>query len=153
MGAASDHDRTTPLGLFNTARSWWRSGVSLAALDLSKTVTHPAAPVTFLLCHALELYLKAYVRGVGHDLASLKKMGHRVSDQAAAAHDSGLEITEADMEILSHVSETETAIEARYIVTGFKEQPTTEALATVAEHLDISVGQELRWRGGARASV
>jgi hypothetical protein len=39
----SDDDRTTPLGLFNYARSYWQSGVLLH--DASAKVTHPDAPV------------------------------------------------------------------------------------------------------------
>src|SRR5262245_47518692 len=61
----SDDDRTTPLGLFNFARSYWQSGVLLH--DANAKVTHPDAPVTLLLAHAIELYLKAFLRlcGVG----------------------------------------------------------------------------------------
>jgi hypothetical protein len=61
----SDDDRTTPLGLFNYARSYCQSGVLLR--DARAKVTHPDAPVTLLLAHAIELYLKAFLRlrGVG----------------------------------------------------------------------------------------
>ena len=61
----SDDDRTTPLGLFNYARSYWQSGVLLH--HARAKVTHPAAPVTLLLAHAIELYLKVFLRlrGVG----------------------------------------------------------------------------------------
>ena len=56
----SDDDRSTPLGLFNYARSYWQSGVLLHHAR-AKT-THPDAPVTLLLAHAIELYLKAFLR-------------------------------------------------------------------------------------------
>ena len=61
----SDDDRTTPLGLFNYARSYWQSAVLLH--HARAKVTHPDAPVTLLLAHAIELYLKAFLRlrGVG----------------------------------------------------------------------------------------
>jgi len=76
----SDDDRTTPLGLFNYARSYWQSAVLLH--HARAKVTHPDAPVTLLLAHAIELYLKAFLRlrGVGieqvrttfgHDFESL----------------------------------------------------------------------------------
>ena len=48
-----DDERTNALGLFNTARSYWRSAEHLSAAGLE--VTHPRAPVTFLFCHAIEL--------------------------------------------------------------------------------------------------
>ena len=88
----SDDDRTTPLGRFNYARSYWQSAVLLH--HARAKVTHPDAPVTLLLAHAIELYLKAFLRlrGVGieevrttfgHDLKSLlMKHLHAVSRSA-----------------------------------------------------------------------
>ena len=49
----NDDDRSTPLGLFNYARSYWQSGVLLH--HARAKVTHPDAPVTLLLAHAIEL--------------------------------------------------------------------------------------------------
>src|SRR5262245_25883847 len=114
----NDNDeRTTAVGLFNTARSYWRSGVHLSSADLR--VTHPHAPVTFLFCHAIELYLKAHLRGAGQSVAALKKIGHRVADLANAASRAGLALGPEESEILSHIDQEDVAIEARYIVTGF----------------------------------
>jgi hypothetical protein len=71
----SDDDRTTPLGLFNYARSYWQSGVLLR--DAQATVTHPDAPVTLLLAHAIELYLKAFLRLRGVGIEEVKSsFGH-----------------------------------------------------------------------------
>jgi hypothetical protein len=42
----SEDDRTTPLGLFNYARSYWQSGVLLH--DARAKVTRPDAPVTLV---------------------------------------------------------------------------------------------------------
>ena len=63
-----DDERTNAIGLFNTARSYWRSAEHLNAAGVK--VTHPEAPVTFLFCHAIELYLKSYLRGTRNDLLS-----------------------------------------------------------------------------------
>jgi hypothetical protein len=71
-----DEERTNAVGLFNTARSYWRSAESLTGAALE--ITHPRAPITFLFCHALELYLKAYLRGTGHSVADLKQKRHRM---------------------------------------------------------------------------
>src|SRR4029078_13203402 len=56
----SDDDRTTPLGRFNYARTYWQSAVLLH--HARAKVSHPDAPVTLLLAHAIELYLKAFLR-------------------------------------------------------------------------------------------
>ena len=142
-----DEERTNAVGLFNTARSCWRSAEHLNAASLK--VTHPQAPVTFLFCHAIELYLKAYLRGTGSDLARLRKLGHRVAHLAKAATESGLDLGQEHFEILAHVDDADVAIEARYIVTGFKRVPTNEALSSVAEQLDHAVCAALTKRGFA----
>ncbi len=64
-------DRTSAVGLFNFGRSYWRSAEQLRTAPPAD-VTHPDSPITFLLCHAIELYLKAYLRGAGRDVAELK---------------------------------------------------------------------------------
>jgi hypothetical protein len=64
----SDDERSTPLGLFNYARSSWQSGVLLH--DAKPKVSHPDAPVTLLLTHAIELYLRLFCACV--DLVSVR---------------------------------------------------------------------------------
>jgi hypothetical protein len=142
-----DDERTNPVGLFNTARSYWHSAEHLNAAGLK--VTHPEAPVTFLLCHAIELYLKAYLRGNGSTVAALKKIGHRLADLAKSATETGLRLEPEQSEILSHVDDAGVAIEARYIVTGFKNRPTNEALSSVADQLDQTVCADLAKLGFA----
>jgi hypothetical protein len=143
--AGGDDERTNPVGLFNTARSYWRSAEHLNAARLQ--VTHPGAPVTFLFCHAIELYLKAYLRGIGKNVHQLKQLGHRVADLAQASIKSGLTLSQEHSEILNHIDEADIAIEARYIVTGFKTLPTNEALSSIAEALDHSVCSALAKAG------
>jgi DNA-binding transcriptional ArsR family regulator len=132
-----DDERTTALGLFNTARSYWQSAEHLSAAHLK--VTHPQAPITFLFCHAIELYLKAYLRGTGKDIGQLKQLGHRVANLAKSAIKSGLVIGPEHSETLDHIDDADVAIEARYIVTGFKTVPTNEALSNVAGVLDETI--------------
>jgi hypothetical protein len=139
-GEIDNDERTNAVGLFNTARSYWRSAEHLNAARLE--VTHPQAPVTFLFCHAIELYLKAYLR-MGNSVGQLKQMGHRVANLAKSAMEFGLSIGQEHSEILSHIDDADVAIEARYIVTGFKNVPTNEALSGVAATLDQIVGNEL----------
>jgi hypothetical protein len=130
-------ERTNALGLFNTARSYWCSAEYLNGGDLG--VTHPQAPVTFLFCHAIELYLKAYLRGIGKTVADLKKVGHRVSNLAKLSRTDGLVLAHEQSEILSHIDDADVALESRYIVTGFATRPTNHALSDLAKHLDIAV--------------
>ena len=138
-------ERTNAVGLFNTARSYWHSAEYLDPAQLS--ITHPSAPVTFLLCHAIELYLKAYLRSVGSSVAHLKRLGHHMAVLAKTAIDSGLKLKPEHLEILSHIDDLNVVLEARYIVTGFKSQPTSEALSNVAGKLDQAVCAALTKRG------
>jgi hypothetical protein len=134
--------RTNAVGLFNTARSYWQSAVNLHVLNLK--VSHPDAPVTFLICHAIELYLKAHLQGHGSTAAELKKIGHHVPKLAEAAAARGLALDAETTELLSYIHDADTAIEARYIVTGFKTAPTNESLTDLARQLDQRVGASLR---------
>ncbi len=137
----TDEERTSALGLFNTARSYWRSGKHLHAAQIK--VTHPQAPITFLFCHAIELYLKAFLRANEHSLSELRKWGHNVANLAEAVKKDGLNLGAPSAETLSHVVDADVAMESRYIVTGFKTVPTIEALADVAQELDAAVGRAL----------
>ena len=57
-------------------------------------------------------------------MAHLKRMGHRVVDLATSAVELGLAIGAEQSEILGHIEDADVAMEARYIVTGFKQLPT-----------------------------
>jgi hypothetical protein len=96
-------DRTSAIGLFNTARSYWRSGDYLIAGKLE--VTHPSAPVNFLLCHAMELYLKAFLRSASLTVDDLKRLGHGFNALVGAARKHGLDIDDETAE-LSHIVAT-----------------------------------------------
>jgi hypothetical protein len=133
-----DDERTGALGLFNTAQSYWRSAEYLNAANLK--VTHPRAPVTFLFYHAIELYLKAFLRDKGLTLAELKRLSHRIATLAQVASEKGLSLSPEPLGILSHIAESDMPNEARYIVTGFKDYASNEALSQVSTHLDEVVG-------------
>jgi hypothetical protein len=85
----SDDDRTTPLGLFNYARSYWQSGVLLH--EARAKVSHPDGPVTLLLAHAIELYLKAFLRLRGVGIEEVRTtFGHDFKSLAEEASSRGL---------------------------------------------------------------
>jgi hypothetical protein len=140
-------DRTSAIGLFNTARSYWRSGAYLIAGKLE--VTHPSAPINFLLCHAMELYLKAFLRSAALTIDDLKRLGHGFNALVGAARKNGLIIDAETAEVLSHIATEDVAMEARYIVTGFKEALTVEALSSTAGNLDAVVAAALEKKGHA----
>jgi HEPN domain-containing protein len=141
-----DDDRTTPLGLFNYARSYWQSGVLLH--DARAKVTHPDAPVTLLLAHAIELYLKAFLRlrGVGIDEVK-NSFGHDFKKLVDEASSRGLSLVEADMDIAAILTEKESIRGSRYIETGYYQRPGLAALSRTCRGLDQSVSATLRDAG------
>jgi hypothetical protein len=84
---------------------------------------------------------------VGNNVAELKQIGHRVANLAKAAVKSGLGIGPEQTEILAHIDDDKVAIEARYIVTGFKNLPTNEALSSVTASLDDVICSALAKKG------
>ena len=118
----SDDDRTTPLGLFNYARSYWQSGVLLH--DAQATVTHPDAPVTLLLAHAIELYLKAFLRLRGVGIEEVKSsFGHDFKKLVDEASSRGLSLGNEEIDIAAILTEQESIRRSRYIETGYYRRP------------------------------
>jgi hypothetical protein len=58
-----DDDRVTDLGLFNFAGSYRAAAEALGKTKFN--ATHRDVPVNFLYVHALELYMKAFLRCAG----------------------------------------------------------------------------------------
>ena len=66
----TEEDRTNEVGFFNTAESYWKSATALYEANVK--ASHPLSPVLFLYYHAIELYLKAFLRGNGHSAKELR---------------------------------------------------------------------------------
>jgi hypothetical protein len=142
----NDDDRTSPLGLFNYARSYRGSAEHLNASRLE--VTHAEAPVTFLFYHAIELYLKAFLRLHGKTVEELRKaLGHKVADLAGAAAKHGLSLDDEDAEVIGTMADADVVIRSRYIVTGVLSRPTEEALSRTCKSLDAKVSAALALGG------
>ena len=140
------NDRTTPLGLFNYARSYWQSGVKLHAAKVK--VSHPDAPITLLLAHAIELYLKSFLRLRGVGVEEVKaSFGHdfkRLADKAASL---GLAFMDEDREVAMLLTEKESIRRSRYIETGYFMRPSLAALSRTCLGLDASISASLREGG------
>ena len=64
-----EKNRTSALGLFNFAHSYWASASALETKDVR--ASHADAPICYLYFHSVELYLKSYLLAEGHSLAEL----------------------------------------------------------------------------------
>lgn len=137
----TQEDRTTAVGLFNYARSYWRSSEQLRSAK--PDVTHPDAPILFLFYHAVELYLKAFVRSAGYDLKALKDISHRITRAGEAAQKEGLQLSPDDFELLRLIDSYDNVMRSRYITTGAHSRPEEQALADLCEYLDKTVAEKL----------
>jgi hypothetical protein len=140
----NDDSRSSPLGFFNVAESYWAAAVALEKAELPST--HPSSPISFLYYHAIELYLKAFLRMHGHSAKELrgKKFGHRtccLSERAAVV---GLHFDDEDLQVFSLMACTDAVIRSRYIQTGYFHWPTPAALDRTCKSLRQSVGQSLK---------
>jgi HEPN domain-containing protein len=142
----SDDDRTTPSGLFNYARSYWQSAVHLHHARVK--VTHPDAPITLLLAHAVELYIKAFLRLKGLSAKELKiSFGHDFRKLVEEAQVRGLQFDDEDKEVAAILTEQESIRRSRYIETGFYTRPSLRALSATCRSLDESVAAALTEAG------
>jgi hypothetical protein len=145
MFQKSDEDsRSSPLGFFNLAESYWRAAGALENAKLR--TTHPNSPISFLYYHAIELYLKAFLRLHGHSAKELrsKKFGHRTCCLSERAANLGLRFNNGEAEVFSLMSCTDAVIRSRYIETGYFRWPAPERLDRTCKSLRQSVGEELK---------
>jgi hypothetical protein len=110
----NEDERTTPLGLFNYAHSYWVCAATLERARLD--ITHKDAPVDYLYYHAIELYLKSYLRLSGHSLRQLRDLGHGIVKLYDAAVTNGLDDAEQNRNTIGWIPSN--YLRSRYIQTG-----------------------------------
>jgi hypothetical protein len=133
-GSLTDDDRTNPMGLFHFARSYWQSAEHL--LQHPIPVTHSTAPITFLFYHAIELYLKSYLRSDGVTVKELRQYSHGVNKLGNSAEKRGLSLVDDDREVIQLMDEYDNVVRSRYITTGAFSRPEEQALSAVCNRLD-----------------
>jgi HEPN domain-containing protein len=147
LAELSEDERTTPIGLFNYATSYWKAAKQLHKLKVKST--HPNAPISFLYFHAIELYLKSFLRLHGIATAQLRsrEYGHSYKILSEKALEFGISYDDEDIEVLSDLDTTDAVIRARYLRTGILEGPAPEALDRTCKSLGNSVADTLRKAG------
>lgn len=111
-----DEDRTNAIGLFNFAHTYWVSAASLQ--DSPRKVTHPDAPVYYLYYHAIELYLKSFLRLKGFTVKQVRQAGHDAVHLCHEAQAAGLSLDEYATAVISTIPRN--YLPARYIQTGYR---------------------------------
>lgn len=140
-------DRTTAIGLYHYGRSYHDSA---RALDLAKVrTTHPHAPVSYLYFHAIELFLKAYLRAYGHSVRALEKeFRHDIKRIRERASVLNFQFMDEDLIVLGYMERTDVVMKSRYIRTGCFESPTVESLERTASSLRETTCITVREKSG-----
>ena len=93
-----DPTQTTPTGLYNYAVSYRAAADLIAAQGLE--AFHPEAPTQFLYFHAIELYLKSFLRRHGFSVQQLFDISHNFGKMRSSAMAHGLVFGEVETEVL-----------------------------------------------------
>jgi hypothetical protein len=111
--------------------------------------THSDSPVRFLYYHAIELYLKSFLRMHGHSTRELggKKFGHHTDCLSERAAELGLFFMDEDLEVFALMGKTDAVIRSRYLQTGFFTWPARKALDRTCRSLRESIGVEMKKAG------
>lgn len=144
-----EDDRTTAFGLFNFAHTYWASAAALRKIKVK--ATHPEDPQQYLYCHAVELFLKAYLRAKGASATELReKYRHKLVPMGHVAAKEGLLVDDEVREVLELIDGLGTTL--RYIRQGAFRMPTFEALERTcksfhqcAAELLMSQGHKIRY--------
>jgi hypothetical protein len=138
-----DPTQTTPIGLYNYAVSYRAAANLIAAQGLK--AFHPEAPTQSLYFHAIELYLKSFLRLHGFSLQQLIDINHNFGKMRSGATGHGLTLGDAETKVLNLLSKAIWS-RARYIVTTAakrKALPSSAFLSRACEALEKSVGKAL----------
>jgi len=109
-----EEDRTTSIGLFLLAHTYAKSASLLRENHVE--ASHRDYPVRFLYTHAIELYLKAYLRmHDGFSAEKLRKLGHKTKKLLKNAKENGLQVNKTQSEQIEFL---DNYMDDRYLVIG-----------------------------------
>jgi HEPN domain-containing protein len=137
-------DRHPPIGIYNYAASYHVAADLICNEGLK--ATHPEAPATFLYYHAIELYLKAFLRFHGLSAECLKDIGHNYKRLLSEASKRGLVLGELESEVLNTLN-GEIWGRSRYLEIGSSQEATPYALSETSKSLRQKVAKVLKDAG------
>lgn len=113
----SARPETSAQGFFTYAEAYAASARLLA--EAVEDIPHGEAPVRMLAFHAIELYLKSFLRCLGHstDELAIKPLAHDLGALSSAVQ-SHLKLTADDLLILADRRLSASAMQSRYLAPG-----------------------------------
>jgi hypothetical protein len=138
-------EMTSPLGFFNFALSYRAAGDKLRVCKLR--ATHPHSPILFVYYHAIELYLKAFLRAQGLSVASLQDIGHKFNKLQRLCTQHHLDFDDKDEAVLARIAEDGAWAATRYLTWDYRSGPAISELSRTCRRLDRSVAKALSAKG------
>lgn len=138
---------TRPIGIYNYANSYRQA--ALALREAKAPGTHPESPVLFLMNHAVELYLKAYLhaKGISERDLSKRPYSHNLIELIWAAKQRGLTPKEETYSVVRVLNLYSTQTTSRYIETRVYRPIRDDALDRAALDLHKTAGLAMRRMG------
>lgn len=138
----------TPSAWFHLAHAYLYDAATLSAAQ-KPAGGHYDIPARFLYFHAIELFLKAYLRLKGIEEKELGKRhyGHNLNNLANEAENRGLLIGKGVRFVCDAALSYDNPLEARYIKTGARLAVLTHKLHEAARELQSRVEQSLHAEG------
>lgn len=131
---AGPKDRVSSNGILHFAMAYHRAAVILA-LDRTKPPFRDV-PIVYLLRHAIEMYLKAYLRHRGESVADLKgRYSHRLQKALDACSTAGMPVTDSVAFCVKLLDAAGSSERFRYFESGMMQQPTITTLHRACSQL------------------
>ncbi len=131
-------DRFTSMMISNNARAFLDAAIIVRS-QKSEVSAITFVPLYFLACQAIELSLKAYLRGTGYGQKDLVRLGHNLSKCVEAARAAGVEqhisFAAEEAAIVAMINPYYQSKDLQYSITGLKHRPQPDLLIALAERL------------------
>lgn len=108
-----------------------------------KEVTHTNAPITMLLCQAIELYLKAFLRLKEGKVEGAGYLRRRYKAIAKDARKKGLPLCDHDLRVVKFLAATNAFLRPRRTETGNEKALSPERISETCANLDSLVARAL----------
>jgi len=131
----------TPFGIFILADDFLMAATTNNANPRIRT----GGPVRLLCFHAIELFLKAYLRQRGQDIDTLRAYGHRLSDMAKAAESCGLTLSASTKTKLDFLTDRNDYVRVRYMVVETPDDIKPNAVLALTKNVREAVRLALKY--------
>ena len=150
MKSQDEDKRTAAIGLFNYAHTYAQSAFELGKIQVK--ATHPDSVIRFNYSHAVELYLKSFLRLHGISVAELrsKRYGHNTKKLVKKAIKLGLGI---DARQKAEIIWLGDAIRDRHLAAGSRGVLPIESLYVLCVHLHKEIGPAIYQDAGIKRQI